>query len=103
MEILFQQINNRLLNIESLLSKLDFPGRFEQQDAKHLSVAGGQEIQFDIAGLANYLNCSVQTIHNLKKSGEIPFYRLGRKVYFKKREIDEIARVAKIKGGKKKW
>lgn len=59
------------------------------------------ETTFDIAGLAKYLDCSLPTIHNLKKEGVLPFYRLGRKVYFKKSEVDGIARVAAA-GEKKK-
>ncbi len=52
--------------------------------------------EFDIKGVAEYLKCSVMTIHNLKKDGAIPFYRLGRKVYFKKSEIDKSAKVKKF-------
>jgi len=52
---------------------------------------------YDIEGLAEYLNCSVQTVHNLKKEGLIPFYRLGRKVYFKKSEVDAAARISELK------
>jgi excisionase family DNA binding protein len=59
------------------------------------------DIEFDIPGLAKYLKCSIQTIHNLKKEGVLSFYRLGRKVYFKKSEIDRTARVSSI-GAKKK-
>lgn len=97
----FDEINNRLVNIESLLSKLDYQGIIETKSALP-AVSSEGEIQFDIVGLAKYLNCSPQTIHNLKKAGEIPFYRLGRTVYFKKCEIDDIARVSKIKKGVKR-
>lgn len=50
-----------------------------------------EEVVFTIAELAKYLKCSLPTIHAMKKEGLIPFYRLGRKVYFKKSEIDEAA------------
>ncbi|MGZ3810916.1 MAG: helix-turn-helix domain-containing protein [Mucilaginibacter sp.] len=99
MENPFEQINNRLLTIESLLCQLDLKKTTEPPPASQSSKSTEQETRLDIPGLANYLNCSLQTIHNLKKSGNIPFYRLGRKVYFKREEIDSIARVGKIKKG----
>lgn len=51
------------------------------------------EEQLSIRQLAKYLNCSLPTIHLLKKEGIIPYYRLGRKIYFKKTEIDACAYV----------
>ena len=48
--------------------------------------------RFDIPGLAKYLNCSVVTIHKLKKLGQLPFYRFGRKYYFLKSEIDKASK-----------
>ena len=59
-----------------------------------------EDQQFDIPGLAACLQCSVMTVHNLKKEGSIPFYRLGRTIYFKKSEIDRSARVSKFIDGK---
>lgn len=56
---------------------------------------------YDINELADYLKCSVQTVHNIKKEGTIPFYRLGRKVYFKKSEVDAAARVSELKTKKR--
>lgn len=56
------------------------------------------EVELDISSLAKYLKCSIPTIHKLKREGVIPFYRLGRKVYFKKSEIDSIAKVKLFKG-----
>ena len=98
----FEQLNSRLDSIESLLLQLDLAkGEVPFPPAPPTAPA---ETKFDIAGLARYLDCSVQTVHNLKKEGILPFYRLGRKVYFKKSEIDGIARVAAIgekKGGRR--
>lgn len=56
-------------------------------------IKSDQDEEFDISGLAAYLKCSINTIHNLKRDGLIPFYRLGRKVYFKKSEIDRAAKI----------
>lgn len=50
-----------------------------------------EDARLTIPELASYLKCSLPTIHKYKKDGLIPFYRLGRKVYFKKSEIDASA------------
>lgn len=41
-----------------------------------------------------FLGCSSPTLINHQKNG-LPFYRLGRSVYFKKTEILEFAKVKK--------
>jgi hypothetical protein len=41
---------------------------------------------FDITGLAEFLHCSKASIHSYKKKG-MPYYRIGRKILFKKSEI----------------
>jgi len=46
----------------------------------------------DRAG-ASYLGCSVMTIQSLRRSGSIPFYRLGRKVFYLSNELDEALKV----------
>jgi excisionase family DNA binding protein len=45
-----------------------------------------QDECFDISGLAEFLHCSKVSIHNYKKKG-MPFYRIGRKLLFKKSEV----------------
>jgi excisionase family DNA binding protein len=83
----FESINLRLSSIESLLLDLKHgvkPEAFNKEETI-------TEVKFNITQLGQYLGCSIQTIHNLKKDGIIPFYRLGRKVYFKKSEIDNCA------------
>ena len=37
---------------------------------------------------AAYLRCSVSTVRRLAHSGELPHYRLGRMVRFRRSEID---------------
>ncbi len=44
------------------------------------------EEHFDISGLAKFLRCSKVSIHAYKKRG-LPFYRIGRKILFKKTEV----------------
>jgi hypothetical protein len=41
---------------------------------------------FNILELAKFLRCSKVSIHNYKKLG-MPFYRIGRKILFKKNEV----------------
>lgn len=41
---------------------------------------------FNIGELAKFLRCSKVSIHNYKKLG-MPFYRIGRKILFKKNEV----------------
>jgi excisionase family DNA binding protein len=42
--------------------------------------------EFTIKGLMNFLGCSKASVHNYKNLG-MPFYRVGRKVLFKKDEV----------------
>lgn len=44
------------------------------------------ETEFNISELAKFLRCSKVSIHNYKKLG-MPFYKIGRKVLFKKKEV----------------
>lgn len=46
----------------------------------------GEEEVFTIGGLMNFLKCSKASIHNYKNAG-LPFYRVGRKVLFRKAEV----------------
>lgn len=43
--------------------------------------------------LAKYLNCSVQTINQLKKKEQITFHRMGRRCYYLRSEIDRDLQV----------
>lgn len=44
------------------------------------------EEHFNIQELAQFLKCSKVSVHKYKKKG-LPFYRIGRKVLFKKTEV----------------
>jgi excisionase family DNA binding protein len=50
-----------------------------------------QEEHFTICELSKFLRCSRMSIYNYKKLG-LPFYRLGRKILFKKTEVLEFMR-----------
>lgn len=50
-----------------------------------------KEEHFTIEQLKHFLNCSKVTLHNYKKKG-LPYYRIGRKLLFKKSEVLEFMR-----------
>jgi excisionase family DNA binding protein len=52
--------------------------------------------------LAKYLNCSIQTVNQLKKKGQITFHRLGRRCYYLRSEIDASLQVDSRKFGKRR-
>ena len=46
-----------------------------------------QKLLYSLRELADFLGCSVVTVHNLKKSGKIRYKQFGRKVIFDAAEI----------------
>jgi excisionase family DNA binding protein len=48
-----------------------------------------QKLLYSLRELADFLGCSVVTVHNLKKSGKIRYIQFGRKVIFNTSEIME--------------
>lgn len=38
--------------------------------------------------LANFLRLSPQKINKMRKNGEIPYFKIGRKIFFNKDKID---------------
>lgn len=51
--------------------------------------AAEKEEHFNIPQCAKFLQCTVVSIHNYKKKG-LPYYRIGRKILFKKSEVLEF-------------
>lgn len=51
--------------------------------------------------LGKYLKCSVQTVHQLKKKGQVTFHRMGRRCYYLRSEIDRDLQVKSRKFGRK--
>ena len=51
---------------------------------------------FDIQGLADFLKCSKVSIHNYKKVG-MPYYKVGRKLLFKKEEVLNFMKQMRIR------
>jgi excisionase family DNA binding protein len=58
----------------------------EQKSESEPRALKDKEETFNIPQLAEFLRCSLVSIHNYKKAG-LPFYRIGRKVLFKKDEV----------------
>ena len=81
MENPFELINQRLDNIEQLLIEL-----------KAKQINGNPrpaEIFMNVQQVAEYLSLSVQTIYGLTSRLEVPTIKKGKRLYFKKAEIDE--------------
>jgi excisionase family DNA binding protein len=91
MENPFEIINERLNRIEYMLNdlaKINY-SRSEKEIAN-------DEI-FTIEKVAKYLNLSVPTIYGYVHRRQIPHYKLGKRLYFKKAEILELIDKKKIK------
>lgn len=69
---------------KSLLNEvLDQKGKDQETERKS---GLNNEEHFNIGELAEFLKCSKVSVHKYKKNG-LPFYRIGRKVLFKKSEV----------------
>lgn len=59
--------------------------------------------QLSISELAEYLDVSKSTVHRYKNNKVIPFYKAGRTVFFKIKEVEEaLSSVPKKKGASNK-
>jgi excisionase family DNA binding protein len=86
MENPFELILERLDRIEKAIQNLDI------QESK----APVKELQ-NLEQLASYLKVSKSAIYKLTSTKEIPHYKNGHKLYFKKSDIDEWIFSKKIK------
>ncbi len=78
MENPFELILERLDRIEKAIEKLNATGPVTVANAP-----------MDIKDLAEYLKMSVSAIYKLTSSSEIPHYKSGKRLYFKKEDINE--------------
>jgi excisionase family DNA binding protein len=58
----------------------------EQKERQQGEQKKETDVHFSIKQLAEFLSCSKVSIHKYKKKG-MPFYRIGRKILFKKQEV----------------
>ncbi len=60
-------------------------GSKEEDGTTKNDIKSDEEV-FNVLELSKFLRCSKVSIHNYKKLG-MPFYRIGRKLLFKKAEV----------------
>ena len=76
----FDEINDRLEKIEVLLSQL-IRSNAEQEPK--------EENILNVQGAADFLHESKATIYSRTSRREIPFYKRGKRIYFKRVELIE--------------
>lgn len=78
------------------LAKETFLSVLKEQQEQEQKVQPEQEQHFTIRECAEFLHCSVVSIHHYKKQG-MPYYRTGRKVLFKKSEVLEFMKTSQLR------
>lgn len=86
MENPFELIIERLDRIEKAISNL-----------KLENVIVAESKAMNVSEVAKYLNTNIPSIYGLTSRAEIPHYKIAKKLYFKKEEIDEWIYSKKIK------
>jgi hypothetical protein len=83
MSTIFTSLNVEELTdiIKNCISELLFPNK------KETSNEPPTEDLLNIEDVQKIFNVSKVTVHKWKKKGLIPFYKMNRKVYFKKSEV----------------
>ena len=85
MENPFELIMERLDRIESAIGNL-----------KTANPIQGSNAPMNVKEVSKYLNLSVSGIYKRTFNNEIPHYKLGKILYFKKEEIDEWIYATKV-------
>ena len=80
MQNLFEEIEERLKRIEEKIDDLIYKAENPSEDAPPVWMTTKQ--------LAKHLGMSTSAITNFKGQ-KFPFYKVGRKILFKKQEIDD--------------
>jgi excisionase family DNA binding protein len=83
MENPFEIIIQRLESIERLLIEMKTGSRIE-----NAPIWKGNELM-NVQQVAEYLSLAVQTIYSLVHKMEIPNFKRGKRLYFKRTEIDD--------------
>ena len=63
----------------------------DQQPEKVAFSDKGQKV-YGIRGIAEYIGCSPAKAQNMKNAGILPFYEVGRRVFFYTSEVDAALR-----------
>ena len=86
MENPFELIMERLDRIENAIS-----------DLKKENTIKTESKAMNVSEVAKYLNSNIPSIYGLTSRAEIPHYKIAKKLFFKKEEIDEWLNSKKIK------
>lgn len=68
----------------------------QETQNKNPKLESEKDEHFNIKQLAEFLKCSKVSVHNYKHKG-MPFYRIGRKILFKKSEVLNFMKTLKGK------
>jgi hypothetical protein len=66
---------------------IGFDTKFKKYFNQITSSSEDEEELFTVEETTNFLKCSKQALWNWRKSGILPSYRLGNRVYYKKSDI----------------
>lgn len=90
MENPFELLNERLCRIENLLTEL-------QQRIEQSKQQPAQETFLTITNLMKYTGLNKSSIYKKTSTREIPHYKRGKRLFFKRTEIDEWIGELRIK------
>lgn len=88
----FEVLESKINGIEKMLSDLIEQTKASKPQKTEVELMTRKEV-------AKLLDCSLVSLHVRMREGAIPFYRSGRRVYFKRSEVVSSLREGKIKGG----
>lgn len=73
--------------------------KLEATVAGKLTTPEGYEpdITMSPSEVAKYLGCTVQNVHDKKNKGLLPYHKVGKKVFFKKKDVDQVTQVRQHK------
>ncbi|MFH6983606.1 helix-turn-helix domain-containing protein [Marinoscillum luteum] len=92
MENPFQELYERLDRIEGLLVSV--------RDHKASEPEGEEDRLLNVREAARFLGDAVATLYGRTSKNEIPFYKRGKKVYFKKSELVAWIEQGRVKSQK---
>ena len=62
----------------------------EHEAAKPPKTTEPEQYIYGLEALSKHLGIGITTAWKLKKSGKLPYYQAGKKLYFKKSEIEAV-------------
>ena len=86
MENPFETILNRIENIEKTMESIN--AKLSKINFNELTNEANNKM-FNVEELCEYLHLARQTIYGMIGERRFPYYKNGKRLYFKKKEIDE--------------